>query len=74
MSDTQVRRFVLDLWPDDENETPEGLLRFALDVLGASNKGLIWDIQDESGNILHENVCLLSETRAALESEAMPRE
>jgi hypothetical protein len=50
-------KFILELWPDSDDPTPEELLRYALDSIQA-NPGLVWDIEDDSGKVLHSNVTL----------------
>lgn len=57
MSDTQVRRFVLDLWPDLDDTDPQALLRFALETI-RDNPGLVWDIVDDEGTVLYEGTVL----------------
>ena len=50
-------KFVLELWPDNPDATPEELLTYALDSIRA-NEGLVWDIQNDAGKTLHTNVTL----------------
>ena len=50
-------KFVLQLWPDLDEETPEALLAYAVASI-QDTPGLVWDILDDQDNPVAENVTL----------------
>jgi hypothetical protein len=49
-------KFILDLWPDLEDDaTPEELLQWALDAI-QSNPGLSWTITEDDGHVISDDV------------------
>ena len=50
-------RFVLELYPDVEDESPQALLSYAVESI-KNNPDLVWTILDDDGQILHDWVVL----------------
>jgi hypothetical protein len=50
-------RFILELWPSIENATPKEYLRYALESIN-ENPELVWDIEDDNGNVIATDVTL----------------
>lgn len=48
-------KFVMELWPDLDNPTPEALVTYARGLI-QDNPGLVWDILDDEGDPLWENI------------------
>jgi|1185.fasta_scaffold428736_1 hypothetical protein len=53
-------QFILELWPDDVDESPGAALRYAVESI-KRNPDLVWDIRDDSGSIIAVGVKVTDE-------------